>query len=391
MAEDNVAIEYASSVNVEQAPPEPVKFEENEKLKVNGKGVAVAQGDGVKGEIGVLLFATFGDMKVPQAKTFEWFTNQIDVRQSVMPKAPEKMDAYKNVCAADNTDIWFKVDEAAAEEFERMYGQKVRVEYLSLPTKDGKNEYVLCRRIWVIEPRNIGANLMGDETVEITPEHPKIARLKFDMAGDRVVVVPFPDFENSPMIPEIEKIANEEYQREKTVISGSRHRGSLHRLVEATGGVAFGFGGGCFFVPSEAEAEIKAFKRYLTEVARNYGITGHTTDIRVMPVVDTEEMRDDIARDVAREVSAKYNELLGTTLAYLEEKKDVIAPKDLARVERAMAERLGQAERLKIMKERYEGLLGKKIRITMAKLDLPPNVSGRTKALLGQMAKLVDE
>lgn len=380
-------IEYDMEVKTGVLPPQsaPVDFT-GDKMQINGKDIAVAEGDGVKGKIGVLIFATFGGMKVPKEEVDAWWAGQDAVPMEIKPVPPGRLDAYKAVCAADNTDIWFQVDQAAAEEFEKLYGQRVRVDYLSLPTKDGRNEYVLCRRIWVVDAQQGQAG-----EVELSPEHPKIARLKLDMGADHIIAIPFPGFENSPMVQEIERVANEEYQKEKKVVSGQRHRGALYRLVEMTGGVGFGYGVGTYFVPNEGERSLKGYKTYLTDVARKYGITGHTTDIRVMPVVDTEEMRDDIARDVAREVSQRYNDLLNSTLAYLEEKKDVIDEKQLARIDRAVEERLRQASELKILKGNYEKLLSKKISIKIAKQNLPENASGRTKALLAQMAEMVEE
>lgn len=357
-------------------------------LPKKGKGksverdhIAVASSNETQGKIGVLAFFTFGSMEVPSKVVKQWWDGQVVLSEWLKPSDATRSDAYSNTCSAENVQIWDNIDQKAIEEYEKMFpGRKVRVEYITLPTKDGNNDYILIRRIWIAVDEK-----QGDEQ-RIAPEHPKVARLHYNSKTDKIDVTPFDEYKESGIIGEVRRVANEEYRRQRKIVNRTHHAQAFRRLVYSVFGCAFGYGQGCVFIPNDGEEVLDKFAEYINQVANKHGTTTHASRIRVVPAIDTEQMRKDVAEDVAREVQKQYEDLLEDTLAYLRRQGEVDEKKQ-EKIELVLADRLASVERMKVMKEQYERALEMKIAIHQAKLSVPENIGGRVKALLQQMDK----
>jgi len=343
----------------------------------DGRVLASVEGRGAAGQIGVLCHYSFGAMAVPYEMVEAYWLLQIDAFEDYKPKKATQKDAFMCSCSQENVGIWYSLDKSLIEEYEKATGTKVRVEYQSMPTKDGKNEYVLARRIWVVD---------ADE--EITPSQPNVARLKLDRAGDRVEVVPFDDYKSTAIMQDIEKLINVEYQRQKDIVNRNKHAQAFYRMQEDVGMVPFGFSGGCVFVPMDAVETVATFARYIKTVAVNFRETGHLTGMLVQPVYNEQEMKDEVIRNVQLKVENQYNDLLEETLAYLE-KQEAGDDKALQRIEEAISLKVERAGRLGDLKEKYEQLLQTKINISTAKRELPTQVGGRVVAALEQLNRIL--
>lgn len=345
---------------------------------MNADKITVKRGT-TDGKVGVLASWSFGAIEVPIDVIDAFWDKQNVLDDYLKPKAPSAGDAYMNTCSAENIAIWNEIDEDTVTNFEKKYGQKVRVQYITLPTKDRSNEYILARRIWV---------LSEDET-EITPEHPNVARLKFDNQNDRIEVVPFPAFAKSKVVEVITKIANDEYQRQKKVVNGTRHRQAMYRLISEVNGVPYGYGQGTAFIPNKGEDKLRMFRDYVVNVANGYGTTAHRCGFMTTTVIDSDEERRNIAESVKNEVQKQYDKLLDDTVKLLANKTGELSDKAQASIEKRIEERMADVGRLNAMKEDYEKILGEKIVIEQLAVTLPDNVSGRVSAMVMQMAESV--
>lgn len=344
----------------------------------NTDKIAVKRGS-TDGKIGVLASWSFGAIEVPSDVIDAFWDKQNVLDDYIKPKAPSPGDAYMNTCSAENIAIWDEIDEDSIDRFEKKYGQKVRVQYITLPTKDKSNEYILARRIWVL----------SDDETEITPEHPNVARLKFDNQNDRIDVVPFPAFAKSKVIEVISKIANDEYQRQKKVVNGTRHRQAMYRLISDVNGVPYGYGQGTAFIPNKGEERLRVFKDYIVNVANAYGTTSHRCGFMTTTVIDSEEERKNIAESVKNDVQKQYDKLLDDTVKLIANKTGELTDRAQASIEKRIEERMGEVGRLNALKEDYEKILGEKITIERMAVTLPDNVSGRVGAMIMQMAESV--
>jgi hypothetical protein len=330
-----------------------------------------------EGIIGVLASWTFGSVEVPTEEIDRFWNDQSVLQDWLKPTAPSAPDAYANACSQDNVGIWKGMDEEAINKAEKDYGVKVRTEYLTLPTKDGSNEYILTRRLWVLD----------EEEQEVTPEHPNIARLKYNNQTDKVEVIPFPDFKASKIVKVIEKIANDEYQRQKKVVNGTRHRQAMYRLINEVGGVPYGYGQGMAFIPNTGMEKLAMFQKYAQEVAGQYSTTGHRCGFMLTTVVDADEERKNIAESVRNEVQKRYDSLLEDTTKYLMNQKADLSGKRLEAVEKRIEQRVEESNRIGILKEQYEQMLGIKIQVERQVINIPDNMSGRAAAMVMQMSE----
>jgi hypothetical protein len=358
-----------------------------EPMKANGKTIAICEGRDGKGQIGILVHYSFGSMEVPVALTERFWKEQSVLVDGLKPNIPSPTDAFQNTCSQENIEVWFEVDAEAVAEWEKTMAEKVRVEYISMPTKVGKNEYILARRIWVATKDTKGE-------VDVTPAQPNVCRLKLDTKADRIEVVPFEDYKPSGIIQAIEKVANDEYKRQKGIINRNKHAQAFYRTLKDIGAVSFGFNSGCVFVPLDSIEKIKMFAKYIN-LAKAYGTTGHITGMLSTPCYAEEDIKAEIARNVRLEVEKEYERLLNETLTYLLKQKQETDPdkavKQDMRIEEAMRFRYEEAGRLGILKEQYENLLETKIEVKKMKLDLPPNVDGRVYAAIQRLEKMVNE
>ena len=336
------------------------------KQRVNNKEISVMGG---KGKIGVVLMFAVGHCEVPLKEADRWLKGQKVLQEEDMPNKPSDYDAFSCACSQDNTVIWNTLNDKKLVALENLAGERISTIYITLPSKSGKGEYILERRVWT-----------KDGTV-VAPQHPNVAKLIYDPKDGDVSVDMFDGFKDWEVREAIEEILRTEFERQKGIINGTRHRQALYKLIERNSGIHFIGGMSTWFVPRSAEPKIEAFQDYLNTVAAMYKTTAYPTEMRVLDVVDTEQMRGDIARDVAREVQVQYEKLLDETQSYLERvgKKENINEKKL---EDSLLTRLRQVERMQGLREEYERMLDRKITIERKQLDSTVTVDGRAKAIL---------
>ena len=353
------------------------------KATAGGRQIAVSSDKDQAGIIGSLVFYTFGSMDVPLADVEAWWKKQVILDESVAPRKTTPSDAFMLTCSAENIEVWKKLDEENIKQFEQLYpGKNARVEFVALPAKDGTNDYVLIRRVWLQEDKT---------TKDLTPEHPILARLKFNAVDDCIDVVPGEKYNDVETVRQIYSVANAEYKRQKTHVNRAHHVQAFRRLIEYEGGCAFGYGSGCMFVPVQGERRLNAFAQYVEEVVQNYSKTSHTTNIRLVPALDSEKMRKDIAEDVTREVQSAYDKLLDSTLEYARKAPtEGLTEAQEKRIQGSIESRLTDVEKLNGLRKRYEALLERKIVVKQAKSVLPEELSGRAKAAIRQMSKLLE-
>jgi hypothetical protein len=243
---------------------------------VDGRVLASVQGRGTAGQIGVLCYYSFGSMAVPYDEMKAYWLAQYLEFEGYMPRRPTQKDSFMCACSQDNVDIWNELERDVIAEFEKTMKSTVRVEYQSMPTKDGKNEYVLARRVW-----------LGEKGEEITPFQPNVARLSLDKVADRVTVIPFEDYKSAGIVNDIDKLINAEYQRQKDIVNRNKHAQAFYRMQEDAGMVPFGFGSGCVFVPMDAVYLVASYSRYIKNVASKLQSCGPM----LVPVYDEEDMK----------------------------------------------------------------------------------------------------
>jgi len=369
-------------------------------IKARGRDIAITSDKEDQGVIGNLVFFTFGSMLVPNKSITAWWEKQDILPDDYKPLATVPLDAYMLTCSAENVQLWEKLDDKDAKEYEKLYGEEVRTEYVSLPTKDGTNTYILVRRVWVPLESKKGRKKAqveekaeeGTKQVQITPEHPILARLKFNLAEDRIDVTPGKGYEGLEIVEDIRKLANEEYQIQKVSVNRAHHVQALRRLIESEGGVPFGYGSGCMFVPKTGQEALETFAKYVQEVAARHTTSTHGTNIRLVPALDNEKMRQDIQDDITREVQDAYDKLLDTTLAFCRKAEaENVTEAQMKRIDEAIDRRLEDAERLNGLKKRYESLLERSIEVKRTLEDVETTeLSGRAKAAIRQMSKMFE-
>jgi hypothetical protein len=337
------------------------------KQKVEGKEISVMGG---KGKIGVVLMFAVGSCEVPAKEIKAWVKSQKVLAEEDLPNEPSKFDAFQCACSMENTRIWEKLNDKKLVALENLPGERMSTMYVTLPSKSGKGEYILERRVWT-----------KDGTV-VSPQHPNVAKLMFD--GQDVSVEMFDGFRDWELQEAIEDILKAEYERQQDIVNGTRHRQALYKLIERHRGIHFIGGMSTWFVPQSAEVQIEAFQDYLNTVASKHKTTAYPTEMRVLDVVDTEQMRQDVARDVAREVQVKYEKILDETQSYLEKvnNKEKVNEK---KMEESLISRLKQVEKMQLLKEDYERMLERKIVIEKKQLQTVVPLEGRAKAILLQI------
>ncbi|MCK9601939.1 MAG: hypothetical protein M0R06_23035 [Sphaerochaeta sp.] len=338
------------------------------KQKVDGKEIAVMEGSG--GRIGVVLLFAVGSCEVPIGEITGWVLNQKELTLEDMPNPPSRYDAFQCTCSQENSSIWNALSEKKLVALENLPGERLNTSYITLPSKRSKDEYILERRVWT-----------RDGEV-VAPSHPNVARLQY-LGGDDagVAVVMFDDFKDWELQQAIEEIFTREFIRQQSIVNGTRHRQALYRLIERNNGVHFLGGMSTWFVPLAGVKQVEAFQDYLNTVAAKYKTTSYPTEMRVIDAIDNTKMRNDIASDVAREVQNRYEKLLDDTQSYLEKmaNKENVNPD---KMERALASRLAQVEKMQGLRAEYEKMLNMKINIEKKPLDSVVQVDGRAKAIL---------
>jgi len=338
------------------------------KQKVDGKEIAIMDGSG--GKIGVVLLFAIGSCEVPIGEITGWTLNQKELTLEDMPNPPSKYDAFQCACSQENSRIWNALSEKKLIALENLPGERLNTTYITLPSKRSKDEYILERRVWT-----------KDGEV-VTPNHPNVARLEYiggDDAG--VAVTMFDGFKDWELQHAIEEILTKEFERQQKIVNGARHRQALYRLIERNNGVHFLGGMSTWFVPLAGVKQVEAFQDYLNNVAAKYKTTSYPTEMRILDVIDSAKMRNDIANDVAREVQNRYEKLLDDTQSYLEKmaNKEKVNPE---KMERALESRLAQVEKMQGLRAEYEKMLNMKINIEKKPLDSVVQVGGRAKAIL---------
>jgi len=338
------------------------------KQKVGGNEIAVMEGSG--GRIGVVLLFAVGSCEVPVGEITGWTLNQKELTLEDMPNPPSKYDAFQCACSQENSGIWNALSEKKLVALENLPGERLNTTYITLPSKRSKDEYILERRVWT-----------RDGEV-VAPSHPNVARLEY-LGGDGagVAVTMFDDFKDWELQQAIEEILTKEFERQQSIVNGTRHRQALYRLIERNQGVHFLGGMSTWFVPIAGIRQVEAFQEYLNNVAAKYKTTSYPTEMRVLDVIDNTKMRNEIASDVAREVQNRYEKLLDDTQSYLEKmaNKEKVNPE---KMERALASRLAQVEKMQGLRAEYEKMLNMKINIEKKPLDSVVQVDGRAKAIL---------
>lgn len=350
--------------------------------QVKGKTINVAGGKETE-RLGYVVLFTVGSVEVPFAVIKEWWEGQELLTAKQMPRKPTPIDAFRNTCSQENIQIWAGVDAqqlAENAEFFQEKGVEVRTEYITIPNPNNRDEYILERRVWV-QPTD------SEEARMVVPEHPNIARLRYNNQKDEITTVPFENYVGSDVLIDIDRVANEEFKRQKDIVNGTRHRNLIRDVIEDCGGIHLLGSGGTYFIPADGYPKLEMLARYFEEVAgkAEYATTGHRCDIMTLDAYDDEKMRKRIQKDVEDQVSAQYAALLDDTLAYLEKNEAKTEEKDLVFIQKSMDARLANAAKIGALKEQYENLLGTKIVLTQAALKAPKNLTGRQLAMMEQM------
>lgn len=350
--------------------------------QVKGKTLNVSGGKESE-RLGYVVLFTVGSVEVPHDEIKEWWKTQNVLFPEWMPKKATAFAAFQNTCSTENISLWQKVDAQVMEENKEFYKEKgvqVRTEYLVVRNPQNKDEYIFTRRVWMASTNK------GEDAKEVTPEYPNIARLQFDNVNDQIVTEAFPNYKGSDVIIDIDRVANEEYQRQKKIVNGNRHRALIREVIESCGGIHMMGSGGTYFIPADGYDRLEKLSEYLDEVVSNYTTTGYKTAIMTLDAFDDKKMRARIQQDVETEVSKLYDELLDDTLVYLEDNAAKDSEKDQERITKALETRLASAGRIGALKGRYEALLGAKITVKKAMANAP-EMTGRAKAVLSQMQK----
>jgi len=216
------------------------------KQKVGGKELAVIEGSGSR--IGVVLLFAVGSCEVPVGEITGWTLNQKELTLEDMPNPPSKYDAFQCACSQENSAIWNALSEMKLVALENLPGERLNTTYITLPSKRSKDEYILERRVWT----------KNGEVV--APSHPNVARLEY-IGGDdaKVAVTMFDDFKDWELQQTIEQILTKEFERQQSIVNGTRHRQALYRLIERNQGVHFLGGMSTWFVPSTCTTESSGF------------------------------------------------------------------------------------------------------------------------------------
>jgi hypothetical protein len=352
--------------------------------QVKGKTINVAGGKETE-RLGYVVLFTVGSVEVPHAEIKEWWAKQDVLSEAQMPRKPTAIDAFRNTCSMENINIWERVDADLIKENEAYFkekGTQVRVEYLTTPNPNNRDEYVVTRRVWIQPVGNEDAKM-------VVPEYPNVVRLRYDNQKDEIDTIPFENYIGSDVVVDIDRVANEEFQRQKTIVNGTRHRNLIRNVIEECGGIHLLGSGGTYFLPADGYAKLEKLDQYFDEVVsrKEYATTGHRCDIMTLDAFDDEKMRQRIEDDVASEVTAQYNALLDDTLEYLEKNAAKESDKEQAIIQRSLDARLKNAERIGILKDKYERMLGVKITVEQAVRDAPKNMTGRAAAVMLQMQR----
>jgi hypothetical protein len=349
---------------------------------VNGRNLNVSGGRESE-RLGYVVLFTVGSVEVPHDEIKKWWANQDVLPIQRMPKRPTAFDAFRNTCSMENIGLWEKVDEEQKMESEKYFGKPVRVEYLVVSNPQNKDEYIFERRIWL-------PPVDGKDEKMVVPEYPNIARLRFNNQKDEIETVPFENYEGSDVIVDIDRVANDEYKRQKNIVNGNRHRGLIRDVIESCGGIHMMGGQGTYFIPADGYEKLEALVDYFDNVASKYASTSHASALMTLDAYDDEKMRKRIQQDVENEVGKMYGDLLDETLEYLEGNAAKTSEKDGERISKAIEARLASAGKINALKGQYEQLLGTKIQIKKAVASAPADISGRAKAVLNQMERMLE-
>jgi len=342
---------------------------------IKGKSItAVDSADKSKSSyIGSILLFAVGSCEVPIEAVNDWIVDQKVLQRSDLPKPPEPFDAFQCACSEENVHIWDALDQDKVMSFESDYkGKRVTSMCLTLPAARNSNVYILERRLW-----------LQDKKEAVAPQHPNVARLLFDESG-KIFIEMFPEFSDKQLEDRISEIINKEFQRQKTFINGTRHRQAIYKMLEAVDSVKFLGGNSTYFVPLQGMERIESFSNYMNEVVSKYRTTAYPCEMRTIEVVDTEQRRKEIARDVAREVEVAYNKLLDDAMKFVT-KNDKMSDESK---EKLLERRLEAMGKNKALLERYEAFIGTKITISKKPLE-NVNMSGRVKDLLMQLQDVI--
>jgi len=369
---------------------------------VRKSDLAVKQGGDGRGAIGQIVLVSFGDLAVPVEKmTDHW--ERSGMPETWMPEIPTPLEAFQTACSDENAHIWDALSASNAdmiEQWTRLYGGKVSIRYITLPTKGKKGEYILEQRVWVTAGE-------GEEK-RITPQHPNIARLVFNKDADKVDVVAFPEFQGDPLLLNVEGVINEEYEYQKVIVSGRRHTRVLREVImEDLNAVSLMGKGGVWFVPEDGREELDKFYIYLTEVAAQYKLTKFPTDMIGHNVYLDKDIQRRVAEDVRLEIEDRWEKLnddlfklLNRDVADERRRAEIEAMEakdeaDAARIAKMFEELDRRKDRVEAMIERkreevqrmgrkiedYEKLLVTKIKVERVSRTIPEGADGRAKML----------
>lgn len=334
--------------------------------RVAGREIAVLNGT----KLGVPLLGYVCNYTVRQGeiplKEVNRLWGELEIPEWSKPNTPRERDVFKNAC---------RELERVDYEDRHPWGP-VRLVYET--DKLTPDEYVLTEKVFAHDDEK-GENLL---------EHNKLIRLKYnEKLKERITVSKYERSSNitPDKAREYQKCARESFERLINRNTSDQIRVALRNTFLHVHGIQWGSTAAVYFVPLDAQDLIAKWREFLKEFTEHFGTDGrYSSQIRALPYVDSDEHRNYIQEDIAKQTEARFQALLSKTRRQLETQN----PENF---EEMLQGKLKEKNKIQKEREYYEKLLGTKIDIYFNQLEKNDIKDRGKKELDGRVQALVDQ
>lgn len=334
--------------------------------KVAGRNVSILNGTNTGARLlGYICNYTVRQGEIPLIDV-DLIWKELEIPEWSKPKEPREKDVFKNACRGLE-----KVD----YEDRHPWGP---CRIIVVTDKLTPDEYVLTEKVFAHDDIH-EKNLL---------QHNKLVRLKYNEKLKERITVSKYEVKSSiqkDKITEFQTTVRQYFERLITHNTSDQIRVALRNTFLHVHGIQWGSTAAVYFIPLEAQDVVAKWREFLKAFTEHYGTNDrYPSQIRALPYVDSDEHRNYIQEDIAKQTEAKFQALLHKT-------KRQLKTQNPENFEEMLQGKIMEKNKIRKEVKYYEKLLGTKIDIYFNQLEKSKIIDRGKKTLDGRVQALVDQ